>query len=274
MKPFTELPDRIISDIEVVCLMLPQHEPQIKHPNRPSTGLAYSVSSTVRYCFTDGNTLVCEPGMFIYLPQGCSYHVERLESGITCCVNFRLLPSGDPAVTESPFLLAAKDPEKTERLYSEMFRRWNGKQEGYLFRIRSLLYELFAEMTEQMSAPYFPTDTLRAFAESVTYMQENFSSELSVSALAAQCGVSEVYYRRIFKMKYGVSPYQYLSNLRVRYAKELLRSSLCSLESAGQMAGFSSSAYFCRQFRKITGMTPTEYRKQAFDGREIIDQNK
>jgi two-component system response regulator YesN len=97
---------------------------------------------------------------------------------------------------------------------------------------------------------------------SADYIKSNFKDlSLSVETLAEIQGISEVYFRRLFKKQYGISPSQYIITTRIEHAKSLIKHSFLSLEECAVQSGFSSVQYFCRVFKKVTGMTPTEYRK-------------
>ncbi|MBQ7054474.1 MAG: helix-turn-helix transcriptional regulator, partial [Oscillospiraceae bacterium] len=83
---------------------------------------------------------------------------------------------------------------------------------------------------------------------------------LSVTSLAESIDLSEVYFRKLFKAQFDVSPAQYIISVRLKKAKELMRSPFLSLEECALQSGFSSLQYFCRVFKKATGATPGSYR--------------
>ena len=85
---------------------------------------------------------------------------------------------------------------------------------------------------------------------------------LCVNGLAQMAGISEVYLRKIFKMQYGISPSQYITNVRINKAKEFMKYPLLSLEECALQSGFSSLQYFSRVFKKTMGTTPFKYRNK------------
>ena len=113
-----------------------------------------------------------------------------------------------------------------------------------------MLYNLSAE---QMSE----NNIIRA---ALQYMENNISDPaLSNSVLAAKANISEVYFRKLFVSQYGISPKQYILDVRIEKAKELLSDGAKKITSISEECGFSSIYHFSRSFKEKTGFTPTEY---------------
>ena len=74
--------------------------------------------------------------------------------------------------------------------------------------------------------------------------------------------MSETSFRRKFKETYGVSPIDYLLRIRTEQAEDFLLHSQLSIAEISLMCGFNDPGYFCRTFKKQTGVTPTKYRIQ------------
>ena len=66
-------------------------------------------------------------------------------------------------------------------------------------------------------------------------------------------------FRRLFMKIYGITPVQYLKQLRINCAKQLISLGQHSIADAAEMAGFSSTTYFCSEFKKVTGYTSLQY---------------
>lgn len=98
-------------------------------------------------------------------------------------------------------------------------------------------------------------------AKLITYLTENFTEPISLSKLATQFGVSKYSISRIFSEKLHTSLSQYINTLRVNYAKTLLQRTDEDILSISFTCGFENSRTFNREFLKICGCTPREYRK-------------
>ena len=98
----------------------------------------------------------------------------------------------------------------------------------------------------------------------MSYLHSHFSEPtLSIQEIAKQANMSEQHFRRLFKEAYGISPKQYLIELRINQAKQMLLESAASVTCIAENCGFSSVYYFCYVFKSITNQTPTEYAKHG-----------
>ncbi len=93
------------------------------------------------------------------------------------------------------------------------------------------------------------------------YLDTNYKEKISLDALAEAFYVNKFYMTRIFKKKYGVSIVNYLTQVRITRAKQLLRFTDMPIESISQECGMSDANYFSRVFRKVEGTSPGEFRK-------------
>jgi AraC family transcriptional regulator len=93
-------------------------------------------------------------------------------------------------------------------------------------------------------------------------MAEHLTEEFSLERLAAQAGLSRFHFQRLFKGAVGVSPSQYLSNLRMNEARRLLHETKMSVIDVALEVGYANPSHFARLFRRETGLSPSEYRRQ------------
>ena len=82
---------------------------------------------------------------------------------------------------------------------------------------------------------------------------------LSVSEVAAQSFISEVYFRKLFKSEYGVSPQKYITGIRIQNAVYLISTGYYSLKEIALMTGFTDYKYFSTVFKKQLGVSPSKY---------------
>ncbi|MBQ9612922.1 MAG: helix-turn-helix domain-containing protein [Lachnospiraceae bacterium] len=92
-------------------------------------------------------------------------------------------------------------------------------------------------------------------------LEEKFTEDLSLDALCGELGISKYYLSHIFKEYTGFSPYEYLINVRLSFAKSLLRSTDQTISDISDRCGFSSSSHFIQTFRRREGITPRRYRE-------------
>lgn len=83
---------------------------------------------------------------------------------------------------------------------------------------------------------------------------------LSLENMAAYLSLSPQYVSKIFKEEYSQTFTEYITWRRIELAKTYLMQSSATVSQIAEMAGYSDNNYFCRVFKKLTGMTPKEYR--------------
>ena len=94
-----------------------------------------------------------------------------------------------------------------------------------------------------------------------SYIKENFHKDLSLDEVSRQMDLSPYYFSKLFKEETGSNFVEYVTNLRIKRAKELLAGESCSMKEICAEVGYSDPNYFSRIFKKNTGVTPTEYRE-------------
>ena len=94
------------------------------------------------------------------------------------------------------------------------------------------------------------------------YLDENYGRKVSLEDLANKFFVSKCYLSRIFKDSYGFTVNKYILFKRITEAKRLLRFSAKNVDEIADSVGMNDANYFSRMFRKVEGMSPSEYRKR------------
>ncbi len=99
------------------------------------------------------------------------------------------------------------------------------------------------------------------------YLQHNYMMyDISLDSVSAILNLSSAYFSTLFKRTFQVNFLDYLTELRMDAAKELLADPLRSTAEVASMVGYESANYFTRAFKKKVGMTPTDYRRSAARG--------
>ena len=99
--------------------------------------------------------------------------------------------------------------------------------------------------------------------ELCSLMREKLAQPLNVEAMGRSIGLSENAFLRLFWEQTGVSPYQYLLHLRYSRAAHLLVSGQATIDDICEAVGVRDRFHFSRTFKKLHGMSPAEYRKNA-----------
>ena len=94
----------------------------------------------------------------------------------------------------------------------------------------------------------------------LSYINENFRRNLTTEELAAVCHLHPTHFIRAFKLKTAQTPHQYINDIRMEYARQLLDRSDRSIVEIAEDAGFYDPAHFSRAFKRHFALTPTQYR--------------
>ncbi len=100
----------------------------------------------------------------------------------------------------------------------------------------------------------------RLIMRATQYMQEHFNQALSLEDLARVVYLSPFYFSHIFKEEMGMTFIEYLTSLRINEAKRLLRDTLLAVGTIAEQVGYNDVNYFSRVFKKVVGMTPSQFR--------------
>ena len=162
-----------------------------------------------------------------------SYHTRKIES---------FLPS---------------NPTVFFTLFRKILDCWNKKEIGYRHKCSAILCEIFAECYIQN---FRPKKTNSKIEPSLEYLHENYKKcDLTIGEIASRSFMSEVYFRKIFKSEYGTSPQKYIINLRIQNAAGMISAGYYSLKDIAYMSGYSDYKYFTTEFKKVMGISPSEY---------------
>ena len=149
-------------------------------------------------------------------------------------------------------------PENSDEIYSifnDMLTVWTQKKTGYKYTACALLYKLFGKFCIEFSDDAAIPDSIR---NALDFIHENYTDcKMRIQNIAKQAGMSEVYFRKIFKNSLNVTPKKYIDDLKIEYAKSLLNSGQVTVAEAAERAGFCDVKHFSTAFKKKTGIPPS-----------------
>ncbi len=153
----------------------------------------------------------------------------------------------------------AKDAEKLGELFKRLHYVWTKKESDYKYRCSAILYEILAECWVGNNSEFIPKSKIH---NSVDYIKSNYSrSDLTIKEIADKSFMSEVYFRKLFLKEYGISPKEYIIDLRIHEAISLIETEYYTLKEIAFKVGYSDEKYFSTSFKKKMGMSPSEYIK-------------
>ena len=131
-------------------------------------------------------------------------------------------------------------------------------------RINESLSALLTLLMEQSWHPESKTVSRKRLelVEIKNYLDEHYTERIVLDDLSEKYYINKYYLTKIFKETYGSTINTYILSLRITKAKQCLRFTEMSVEEIGRTVGMEDLNYFSRSFRKVEGISPTEYRKQ------------
>ena len=101
-------------------------------------------------------------------------------------------------------------------------------------------------------------DLLRRVHHGKIFIENNFQLAINIHDVIHEVHMSEYHFHRVFKMVNKISPYQYLLNLRLNYAKSMIEKKSYSISEVAMMSGFSDIYNFSKTFKKVFGVAPSK----------------
>lgn len=194
---------------------------------------------------TEIDTLICRPGSYAFLPHSTNTQVHvDCDSVVLLCVK-------TDSTTEAIFLESSVySSDDAACVFKELAAFSNSCDEAAQLQILSLIYSLL-RIHQSLSA------SAQQITPGYLLLCRDYLRNDPVSTYAQACGISETLFRTLFSRQYGMTPIDYRNMLRLQYAKELINVFSIPVSVAAKAAGFNSTSYFCKLYKKTYGVNPT-----------------
>jgi len=214
--------------------------------DRTCYGISLCLSGEITYV-QNGKKYVSDKEHAVILPQNGTYQIYGTETGDFPVVNFTCRDFLCDEIT----LIKIKNYEQLIHDYEQL------RKLCAAYAARPRILSIFYHMLDLLHTESFPSVLLPA----MRYLETHYcDAGIGNRDLARECKISEVYLRKLFSKYFYMSPKQYLIDLRIKKAKQLLSQEGLKAVDISELCGFSNPYHFCRLFKKHTGMTPSEYR--------------
>lgn len=157
---------------------------------------------------------------------------------------------------EDYLLKPFKDQELIATLRKVIARRGAEKKEEKAFSV-----DFFKEY------PVVPGEGNAYVLKCLACLAEHYMKETSCSAMAEELGISESYLSKLFKKETGYSFVDYLTHYRMKKAVEIMRTDSPKIYELAYMVGYNDAHYFSNMFKRITGKSPSEMKKDVDQGK-------
>lgn len=253
----------------------------------PVTTIWYVLEGRRKLIFS-GEEYFLEPGSIVILPSHekvttlhvapehepiryLSMGIQSVIGGIECHQLFGIPPVF--AITESSKAIEFKTIwlELVSGFYrlGQQGLELSAGNTGFALSIEAKTKQWLSLMI-QLAEPFMKTPNPvsdKRVREICTYIRDHFANSLSSEEIASAVCLSEGHMRALFRRYMFMSPHQYILEVRMEKAKELLGTSVLSLTDIAERVGFEDVSYFIHTFRRREGMTPAVYRKLLYPWR-------
>lgn len=240
-------------------------------------GDLFVINAGRRHGFDDAQGLrLCN---IMYDPEQFFANERDLESLVGYHALFQIAPRA--LAFRERMHLSTEELARVSDMLSALKSEQEGKADGWTVAAR---YQFLALVT-YLSRTYTrqtknQTTPLIQMARVVSHIQQNYRETIGVEDLARLAHLSASQFQRRFKQVYNVTPMQFVTNVRMHAACELLKNPNYDVTRVAMATGFSTAAFFSAQFRRHRGESPSTYRKRHFsaltmdeiDSQEAVSQ--
>ena len=240
----------------VNTMYTPKTGNRVVRTNRPYWGIIIKYEGETIYKNHLGE-YVSDASHLIILPKGASYEWTCTKSGHYIILDFESDEEYNNLIS-----LTIPDNEDILKIFRDLEKLRVARKPLWKIESIYLIYALILKAlklhnsTLSRPAPFVKRERI---APAFNYIINNFTKPISNEELAYLCQISTVYFRKLFFEVYGTSPINYINNLRIKKAKEMLRSDYSSITDIALSLGYNNIYEFSKAFKKHTGVSPKQY---------------
>ncbi|MCD8150267.1 MAG: AraC family transcriptional regulator [Clostridiales bacterium] len=179
-------------------------------------------------------------------------------------------------VNRKPFLGTEKSVPELSVIIQTILNEMRDKRDPlYRESVRGLTLSLMINVARVNTGTAVMPEGLRVktgfdqIRPALEYIRTHYDSPMKISEIAAVCHVSESHFRRLFEENIGMTPVEYLNQVRIHRACDLILKTGCSMEEIAAKVGFTTTSTFNRNFKRITGTSPYQWKRRPdnYEGR-------
>lgn len=234
-----------------------------------------------------------ESGMFTVIPPNCLHATDSLP-GRKCSWEFLFVDAGgflaefttnNPVVRKKlsrnihgeALLLKKEAYPLASSLILQIISEIREKADMYKESVRGLLQSLLIQISRMSGEALAETGTperVGALAPAIEYISERYMEKIIISELAEKCHLSETHFRKLFLQSMQISPLTYVNRIRVDAANKLLLTTNMPVCDIALKCGFITITTFNRNFKRITGESPSVWRKGSQNSEKMLKDMK
>ncbi|MBQ3124346.1 MAG: helix-turn-helix transcriptional regulator [Clostridia bacterium] len=255
------LDNLLVSEINLVNLYdMGADSYPMRNRGRYHHGFLYTFGGEETYHFKN-KSITAVPDSIIYIPRGYEYGITlNGKRSLVMTIDFEF----DSDFQTEPFIVKFEKNNTVRSLFTDIEKTWNRKKAGTNSACKSVFYKIVYSIIKQKNL-YMTSDKYSKISEAVNFLPTNYlDSDFRIEYLSEISGISSRYFEKLFQQKFGTTPKEYVTNMRIERAKELLMSEKNLVGDIALSLGYNSVYHFGKIFKLKTGQTPSEYRREHF----------
>jgi len=219
---------------------------------RPSAALIFPIYGKLEFSYGD-EVIHADFEHPVFIPKGMGYMNKCIEDAQSLMLNIQVQNGGENILPLLPL-----EANRLQRFYDEITMlniNSTGRKQAKLY---GKLYQLMGECL-----PHEPGDSTSILFPALEMIEKSYHKKtLSLDELAASCNISKPYLHKLFKKEFEMTPFQYITQTRMRQARTLLQE-LYSVGEVASMVGYSDIYQFSRAFKRFYKCSPGSMRKES-----------
>ena len=173
-------------------------------------------------------------------------------------INFsNLNPSSKSKPPDFPMFSAIGLRQDVIDMFKELTISWSNQQSGYIMKTRALLMMILHRLSEILILNIDSDSGDFRISKTTRTIAMHYSDKLTVKGLAEKVQLDEAYFGHLFKQKMGMTVHQYIMQIRVRNAENMLQTGSHKVHEIAEHCGFSDVVHFYKTFKSLRGFPPS-----------------
>ena len=216
---------------------------------RESSALIFPIHGKIEFSWETGK-VIADADHPVFIQEGMSYLNSCMENAQSIMINIKAKSN-----KEKIFWLLPPDREHLQKCFNEIIVLNANPTARKRSRIFEKIYQLLGECF-----PYEPGDNNSLLSPALETIEKFYNkSDLTLDFLAESCNISKSYIHKLFRKEFGMTPFQYITRIRMNQAKTLLLE-MFPVGEVALMVGYSDIYQFSRAFKRFYKISPDKFR--------------
>jgi len=251
-----------MENIKILSILKSASKSKRANVHRDSNIFIIRVSGSVCYSFTNKSFDV-HPNEMIFIPKDENYVFSKLTDTECKYVSIRF---ESDVMDTTPSVWSLQEFELLDEIIDNLEELWKFGSKAEHYKCYSIIYSLFSYIESRKELSASDRKKLDIISPAINYLKEHiYDNDLKVKTLNDICGISSVYFNKIFYENFGVSPQSFILSKRLIHAKTILDSGdFNTIYEIAESVGYNDPLYFSRAFKNKFGVSPQKYIKITY----------